>query len=101
MAGHQTTLTFSSFDVEQHPQCGWDYVEVSYGDFRQKFCGDSVPGPFTSSHTITVKMHTDRSVTRPGFAAEWGTIPDSPVPSCECGMPHRAISTSRIVGGQD
>ena len=60
-----------------------------------------MPGPFTSSHTITVKMHTDRSVTRPGFAAEWGTIPDSPVPSCECGLPHTAISTSRIVGGQD
>ena len=65
-------LVFVSFDIEGHSSCGYDWVEVSYGSYTEKFCGSSIPGPFTSiGPTMTVKMHTDRSETRTGFRALW------------------------------
>ena len=82
-------LTFKSFDIEAHSSCDYDWVEVSYGSYSQKFCGpnsngeyyngngdnlgSSIPGPFTSTGlTMTVKMHTDGSVNWTGFRAVWG-----------------------------
>ena len=71
-AGHVIQLSFSSFDVEYHSRCGYDWVEVSYGSYSEKFCGRSNPGPVTSTGpTMTVRMHTDSSVTRTGFRAVW------------------------------
>ena len=64
-------LTFEAFDVEAHPSCDWDWVEVSYGSFNQKFCGSSIPGSFVSETPITVKFHSDESVKRSGFTATW------------------------------
>ena len=70
--GYVLQLSFSSFDVEYHSRCGYDWVEVSYGSYSEKFCGRSNPGPVTSTGpTMTVRMHTDYSVTRTGFRAEW------------------------------
>ena len=43
-----------------------------YGSFREKFCGNSNPGPFTSTgQNMTVRFHTDGSVTETGFSARW------------------------------
>ena len=86
-------LTFESFDIEFHSNCGFDYVEISHGSFwnekfRTKFCGpnghgdyyngngdnlgNSIPGPFTSlGQTLVVRMHTDSSAVRSGFKAIW------------------------------
>ena len=64
-------LTFESFDVENHRDCKWDYVKVSYGSFNQKFCGSSIPGPFISDTSITVQIHTDHTVIKSGFSAKW------------------------------
>ena len=64
-------LTFESFDVENHRDCKWDYVKVSYGSFNQKFCGNSIPGPFISDTSITVQIHTDHTVIKSGFSAKW------------------------------
>ena len=66
-------LTFKSFDIEAHSSCDYDWVEVSYGSYSEKFCGTSIPGPFTSTGpTMTVRMHTDGYGTRTGFRALWG-----------------------------
>ena len=66
-------LTFEAFDIENHRSCGWDWVEVSYGSFSQKYCGSTIPGPFVSESPITVKIHTDGSITESGFRATWTT----------------------------
>ena len=72
--GYVIQLSFSSFDVEYHSRCGYDWVEVSYGSYSEKFCGRSNPGPVTSTGpTMTVRMHTDGSATRSGFMAVWTT----------------------------
>ena len=73
-------LVFDSFDIEDHSTCANDYVEVSYeyadGYYREKFCGNSPPGPFTSpGENITVRMHTNGNVQRNGFHAVWEAAP--------------------------
>ena len=42
--GNRINLTFTSFEVEFDPfgDCGYDYVEVSYGNFSKKYCGFTV-----------------------------------------------------------
>ena len=55
-------------------QFGWevchDWVEISDGNSSQRYCGTSVPGPFTSTGTnMTVKFHSDMGRTGTGFLA--------------------------------
>ena len=74
-AGYVIQLSFTKFDVEDVPSCYSDWVEVSYGSYinkySEKFCGSSNPGLITSTGpTMTVRMHTDYSVTLE-FRAEW------------------------------
>ena len=78
-------LDFESFDIEDHSTCANDYVEVSYeyadGYYREKFCGNSPPGPFTSpGENMTVKLHTNGNGQRNGFHAVWEAAP-APDPS--------------------
>ena len=95
--GHIIQLTFESFDIEAEYSCAYDWVEVSYGSYSEKFCGpvdwegadigyynengdylgSTIPGPFTSSATgptMIVRMHTDGDVTRTGFRAVWARL---------------------------
>ena len=80
--GGKIKLTFERFDVEPksywQTSCSNDYVEVSYGSFSQKFCGNKIPGrpgPFISSgDTMTVKFHSDTFDQRSGFSAVWTEI---------------------------
>ena len=73
--GGKIKLTFEAFDLEpqDHSRCIWDWVEVSYGSFSEKYCGTSIPGPFVSESPITVKIRTDYSRTYSGFRATWTT----------------------------
>ena len=74
--GNRINLTFTSFEVEFDPfgDCGFDYVEVSYGNFSKKYCGLSVPGPFISNTTITVKFNSDDFYNETGFRAMWAVV---------------------------
>ena len=70
--GYVIQLAFTSFDIEDDSTYCYDWVEVSYESYNEIFCGSSNPGQLTSSGpTMTVRMHTDSSVTRPGFRAVW------------------------------
>ena len=74
-AGGKIRLIFTSFDVEAERNCGYDYVEVSFGSFSRKYCGDSLPEPITSTgSTMSVKFHSDQSVTKSGFRAVWTEV---------------------------
>ena len=73
--GYVIQLAFTSFDIEDDSTCGYDWVEVSYESYNEKFCGSSNPGQLTSfGPTMTVRMHTDSSVTRTGFRAIWTAV---------------------------
>ena len=58
-------LTFETFDVYYY-NC-WDYVEVSYDSFSQRYCGSTIPGPFTSTGTIAVRINSNSRSTASGF----------------------------------
>ena len=49
-------------------------MEVSNGNFIEKYCGTSLPGPFFSNRTITVKFHSDDFYNMTGFRAAWTVV---------------------------
>ena len=68
-------LTFEAFHLESSSSCENDYVEVSYDSFSQRYCGTSIPGPFTSTGTsMVVKFHTNYWDTGTGFSAVWTEV---------------------------
>ena len=68
-------LTFETFGLEDSANCEYDFVEVSYDSYSEKFCGYSIPGPFVSTGTtMNISMKTDSSITGQGFKAEWTSI---------------------------
>ena len=74
-AGYVVQLTFETFGLEDSANCEYDFVEVSYDSYSEKFCRDSIPGPFVSTGTtMNISMKTDSSITGQGFKAEWTSI---------------------------
>ena len=68
-------LTFESFDIEAHPECRYDYVEVSYGFDSQTYCGSNKPSPIISSdNRMKVIFRSDDSEARSGFKATWKAV---------------------------
>ena len=83
--GGNIQLTFVSFDVGYTGSCtGYvgsytDYVEVSYGSYSEKLCGDEVPETITSCGSMVIKFHSDSYTTAAGFRAEWEEL----TPTCD------------------
>ena len=76
--GGNIQLTFVSFDLEYGEDCGYDWVEVLYGDYSEKFCGDTVPEVITScGSSVVIKFYSDRYITGAGFRAEWEELTTS------------------------
>lgn len=73
-------LKFTSFELEEHGECQFDYVEVYDGDaidapFLGRYCSNNVPPPVVSTgSTLRIRFIADQSVTRGGFRAEYVTI---------------------------
>ena len=77
--GARIKLTFESFNLEAQATeaCNYDYVEVSYETFgvTWKYCGTSLPGPFTSwGSSMKVRFHSDLLGAGTGFLAKWEEI---------------------------
>ena len=76
--GTQLKLTFDSFfleDFDYYDDCSYDYVEVSYDGYSEKFCGDSIPPSITSSgNSMTVKFVSDDYSDYDGFSAVWESV---------------------------
>ena len=68
-------LTFESFDIEADTSCSYDYVQVLFGSYEQKYCGSNVPSPIISSENwMTVIFHSDDSKALIGFKATWKAV---------------------------
>ncbi|KAH8274197.1 hypothetical protein KR018_002473, partial [Drosophila ironensis] len=77
----QITLQFSSFHVEQSPDCHKDYVELrdGAGPFAEligRFCGQDLPPKLTATrNVIFLRFVTDASVTDSGFQLQVNAVP--------------------------
>ncbi|KAH9514313.1 hypothetical protein Btru_028693, partial [Bulinus truncatus] len=63
-------IYFRRFHLEQHSNCGFDYLQVQNSSSASlgKFCGAIVPSPvFLTDNMATLVFKTDYSVSRKGF----------------------------------
>ncbi|KAK3741569.1 hypothetical protein QZH41_012512 [Actinostola sp. cb2023] len=66
-------LRFVAFDIEDHEQCHYDYLELFNGPSLQsqslgKFCGKKRPSDIRSNSSyLTLKFKSDTSISKPGF----------------------------------
>ena len=74
-------FTIEHIDIESHVYggCVYDYLEISFDDYSWKYCGNGsnsfIPDHFISSgSSMTIKFHSDRLGTKPGFFARWEEI---------------------------
>ena len=72
---YQVALKFQSFEIENHDNCVYDYVEVRDGHNPDSpligvFCGYKGPGDLRSTgNKLLVKFVSDESVQKAGFSA--------------------------------
>ncbi|XP_020624029.1 mannan-binding lectin serine protease 2-like [Orbicella faveolata] len=76
--GYQITLTFTQFDVEDHPDvtCPYDYMKVSAGKDKKygPLCGKTLPQNITSSaNYMHLEFVSDDSGNYKGFRAFYDT----------------------------
>ncbi|XP_052891850.1 tolloid-like protein 1 [Anopheles moucheti] len=95
---YQVALKFQSFEVENHDNCVYDYVEVRDGGTADSrligvFCGYKIPPDMKStSNKLFVKFVSDGSVQKAGFSATFMKEVDE----CEHmdhGCEHECINT--------
>lgn len=69
---------FSLFDLEDEPNCAYDYLEIydgpdmTFSPLLGVFCGANSPGIITSTHSsgaLTFNFHSDEGVTANGWEA--------------------------------
>ncbi len=84
--GKRLQLVFATFQLETHPNCSYDYVEVRDGledsaPVLEKLCNTTVPAPVISSGPyLTVRFHSDDSSSDQGFLITYTEVPG--VPGC-------------------
>ncbi|XP_066983363.1 tolloid-like protein 2 [Macrobrachium rosenbergii] len=74
-SGYQVALRFHSFEIENHDDCVYDYLDVRDGHEENStligvFCGYKKPNDIKStSNKMRIKFVTDGSVQKAGFSA--------------------------------
>ncbi|KAK7089216.1 hypothetical protein V1264_024620 [Littorina saxatilis] len=75
--GYSVALKFQSFEIENHDNCVYDYLEVRDGSDETspligKYCGYKIPDDIESTgNKLYVKFVSDGSVQKAGFAAKF------------------------------
>lgn len=75
--GRQIELNFTKFELEDHDDCSFDYVEVRNGGtvtspLIGKYCGSKLPPILTSfSNQLYLTFKSDQSRNYAGFELEW------------------------------
>lgn len=78
--GHRVKLTFQLFELEEHPECANDYVDIYNGDNKHaikigRFCGSELPHPIVASgNKLLMVFRSDPSLQRKGFHAVHNTV---------------------------
>jgi len=71
-------LVMEAFELESHPSCNYDYLELSdnSGYSSGRLCGDEVEGytHVSGGNSVTVVFHTDYSVTLGGFSLHYEAV---------------------------
>ncbi|XP_047426669.1 bone morphogenetic protein 1-like isoform X2 [Mugil cephalus] len=76
--GHRIKLVFNEVDMEAHPECAYDHLEIYDGrDVRApslgRFCGVKKPSPVVSSgNGLFLRFFSDNSVQKRGFEVSYG-----------------------------
>ncbi|KAK3727482.1 hypothetical protein QZH41_006422 [Actinostola sp. cb2023] len=71
---HPQMLEFVDFDLEESSNCTSDYVEVTTGATKERYCGSTKPQSIsTSEKTVRVRFVSDAYVTKKGFKITWTT----------------------------
>ncbi|XP_019738363.1 bone morphogenetic protein 1-like isoform X3 [Hippocampus comes] len=71
--GYGVELLFQVFEIEEEPDCGYDYVELYDGaDIKSprlgRFCGSGAPEEiYSAGDSLVVKFHSDDSIGKKGF----------------------------------
>lgn len=67
----------SVFDLENHAQCNYDYLEVREtspsGRLIGRYCGSEIPSNITAVNVLWLKFRSDSSATGVGFMAQYNT----------------------------
>jgi hypothetical protein len=74
--GQPVTLTFSSFNVENHATCSYDWLKIFNSNNTSTglvgtYCGTSLPPNYTSTGPLTIQWHSDAGIVAAGWAASW------------------------------
>lgn len=75
--GKIISVTFSSFSIENHPNCDYDYLQIHDGPSATAhkigtYCGDTPPGRVNSTqHRMYLWFFSDQSVASDGFSLNW------------------------------
>ncbi|XP_023349117.1 tolloid-like protein 1 [Eurytemora carolleeae] len=73
----QVALKFQSFEIENHDNCVYDYLEIRDGDTQDSpligtYCGYKMPKDIkSSSNSLWIKFVSDGSVQKAGFSASF------------------------------
>ncbi|KAM9793845.1 bone morphogenetic protein 1-like isoform 3-T3 [Syngnathus typhle] len=71
--GYGVELLFQVFEIEEEPDCGYDYVELYDGaDIKSprlgQFCGSGAPEEiYSAGDALVIKFHSDDSIGKKGF----------------------------------
>ena len=74
---YQVALKFQSFEIENHDNCVYDYLEIRDGHSANskligKYCGHKIPDNIRSNGShLFVKFASDSSVNKAGFSASF------------------------------
>ncbi|CAK8681154.1 cubilin-like [Clavelina lepadiformis] len=72
--GQMLILNFTKFLLEPNKDCGFDSFTVVDGSYKERFCGNSSPGIYTSrSNSVRLLFDTDASRTYDGFRLTWSS----------------------------
>ena len=76
-ADYQVALKFQSFEIENHDNCVYDFLEIRDGDSSDSpllgtFCGYKMPKDIKSTtNSLWIKFVSDGSVQKAGFSASF------------------------------
>nr|NP_001071840.1 Tolloid protein [Ciona intestinalis]BAE06735.1 Tolloid [Ciona intestinalis] len=80
IAGHRVKLVFNEFELESHPDCAYDHLELYDGSnstapILGRYCGSKKPSSVVASGIhMFVKFFSDASVQKRGFSASHTTV---------------------------